>query len=164
MNNYIFKPLKSEEITMYTGKMFAILYENMSVIAPTGNTYEEDFEHWSKCVVPAWNEGRRKVILILSENELCGFFQYAVSNTVFRMDEIQFKSEYQGSGMFEKLYRYMTAIIPAETKYAEAFAHKNNMKSQGILRHLGLEAVGESENGNCLHFQGEYSNLMKRYS
>ena len=58
----------------------------------------------------------------------------------------------------------MTSIIPTETKYAEAFAHKNNMKSQGILRHLGLEAVGESDNGNCLHFQGEYSNLMKRYS
>lgn len=164
MNSFVFKPLISEDITQYLGKMFDILYDNMSVIAPSGNTYEEDYEHWSECVAPALKYGRRKVILIFFENELCGFFQYALRDAVFRMDEIQFKSEFKGSGLFEELYRYLTAIIPPETKYTEAFAHKGNLKSQGVLKHLGLQEVGESENGRCIHFRGEYKALLKRYS
>lgn len=71
------------------------------------------------------------------------------------MDEIQFKKEYQGCGLFAELYHYLTTVIPAGTRYVEAFARKENLKSQGILEHLGLSVVGESKNGNSLHFKGE---------
>ena len=30
--------------------LFKILYSNMSVIAPTGNTYEQDFQLWQNSV------------------------------------------------------------------------------------------------------------------
>lgn len=61
------------------------------------------------------------------------------------MDEIQFKKEYQGCGLFDELYHYLTTVIPAGTRYVEAFARKENLKSQGILEHLGLSVVGESK-------------------
>lgn len=76
------------------------------------------------------------------------------------MDEIQFKKEYQGCGLFAELYHYLTTVIPAGTRYVEAFARKENLKSQGILEHLGLSVVGESKNGNSLHFKGEYKALV----
>ena len=105
---------------------------------------------------------KRSVILIFCEDKLCGFFQYFVSDTTFRMDEIQFKKEYQGCGLFAELYHYLTTVIPAGTRYVEAFARKENLKSQGILEHLGLSVVGESKNGNSLHFKGEYKALSER--
>ena len=80
------------------------------------------------------------------------------------MDEIQFKKEYQGCGLFAELYHYLTTIIPVQTKYVDAFSRKENLKSQKILEHLGLSVVGEGKNGKCLYFKGEYKTLFERYS
>ena len=95
---------------------------------------------------------------------MCGFFQYFVNDTTFRMDEIQFKKEYQGCGLFAELYHYLTTIIPVQTKYVDAFSRKENLKSQRILEHLGLSVVGESKNGKSLYFKGEYKTVFERYS
>ena len=45
----------------------------------------------------------------------------------------------------------------------EAYAHKQNSKSQNILKHLGLRIVGESTNGNSYHFRGDCRKVLKRY-
>ena len=157
-----FRQMKNEDISVFIDEMFEILASNMSAVAPTGNSYDEDYKTWSESAVPAWREGKRSVILIFCEDKLCGFFQYFVNDTTFRMDEIQFKKEYQGCGLFAELYHYLTTVIPAGTRYVEAFARKENLKSQGILEHLGLSVVGESKNGNSLHFRGEYKALSER--
>ncbi|MBQ6019494.1 MAG: hypothetical protein IJL26_04860 [Clostridia bacterium] len=81
-----------------------------------------------------------------------------------RMEDIQFKPEYHGSGLFAELYRYLTTIIPAETRYVEAFSGKENIKSQEILKHLGLTVIGENKNGRSYHFKGAYKALSERYS
>lgn len=161
---FFFRQMKIEDIPVYINEMFEILSGNMNEIAPTGNTFDEDFMSWSECVVTALQAGRRNIILIFSDEKLCGFFQYFVNDTTFRMDEIQFTKEYQGSGLFSELYRYLTTIIPPDTKFADAFSRKENKKSQGILKHLGLKESGESQNGNTLYFKGEYKTILKRYS
>ena len=135
-----FRQMKNEDISVFIDEMFEILASNMSAVAPTGNSYDEDYKTWSESAVPAWREGKRSVILIFCEDKLCGFFQYFVNDTTFRMDEIQFKKEYQGCGLFAELYHYLTTVIPAGTRYVEAFARKENLKSQGILEHLGLSS------------------------
>lgn len=159
-----FKQMQNEDIAVFINEMFEILASNMNVIAPTGNSYDADFKIWSEYVVPVWREGKRRVILIFCEDTLCGFFQYFVNDTTFRMEEIQFKKEYQGCGLFAELYHYLTTVIPTRTRYVEAFARKENLKSQGILEHLGLSVVGESKNGKSLYFQGEYKTVFERYS
>lgn len=162
--HFKFRQMQNEDITVFINEMFEILASNMNVIAPTGNSYDTDFKIWSECVVPVLREGERSVILIFCEDALCGFFQYFVNDTTFRMDEIQFKKEYQGCGLFTELYHYLTTIISAQTKYVDAFARKKNLKSQRILEHLGLSLVGESKNGKSLYFKGEYKTVFERYS
>ena len=149
-----FKQMQNEDIAVFINEMFEILASNMNVIAPTGNSYDADFKIWSECVVPVWREGKRRVILIFCEDTLCGFFQYFVNYKTFRMDEIQFKKEYQGCGLFAELYHYLTTIIPVQTKYVDAFSRKENLKSQRILEHLGLSVVGESKNGSAEKKEG----------
>ena len=89
---------------------------------------------------------------------------YSVKDKTFRMEEIQFKKEFQGSGLFAALYRYLITIIPEDTEYVDAYSGKNNIKSQEILTHLGLTAVGENKNGRSYYFKGEYKKLLERYS
>lgn len=164
MNNFQFRHLTAEDIPLFIGGMYDILYENMNSIAPTGSSYEEDYLCWSGCVEPVWREGKRSVVLMFSDDTLCGFFQYCIHDDTFRMDEIQFRREYHGSGLFADLYHYLTTVIPAQTKYVDAFSRKENLKSQAILKHLGLKAAGESKNGNSLYFKGEYKKITERYA
>lgn len=134
-------------------ELFPLLYANMNAIAPTGEGYEKDFEEWFGAVRPAIEKPQRKVIIIRMDGELVGFFQYYVNETTFMMEEIQFAPSVWGSGVFEALYAHLKEIVPQETPFVEAYAHRLNDKSQGILAHLGLEPVGREN--NCIHYRGE---------
>ena len=144
-------------------QLFAIMHTNMSKIAPTGNSYEEDLAFWLSCVSPALEKDPRRILLLYDGDEIAGFFQYFVNNGLFMMEEIQFRDRYQGTGVFSKLYAYLTRIIPRDTELVEAYANKSNHKSIAVLHHLGLEIVGENKNGISYHFSGRYENILRRY-
>ena len=143
--------------------LFDILHSNMSKIAPTGNSYENDLGFWLSCVSPALEKEPRKILLIYDGNILAGFFQYFVNNGLFMMEEIQFCDAYKGSGAFRELFAYLTSVIPENTELVEAYANKSNYKSIGILRHLGLEIIGENKTGKSYHFRGRYENILRKY-
>ena len=113
-----------------------------------------------------FSDKRENVLVHLSNavEKVCKEKHFKFNGLWHKMDEIQFKKEYQGCGLFTELYHYLTTIISAQTKYVDAFARKENLKSQRILEHLGLAVVGESKNGKSLYFKGEYKTLFKRYS
>ena len=51
--------------------LFEILYSNMSVIAPTSNTYEQDFQLWQSSVAPALSKQQRQIVLMYSDDGHC---------------------------------------------------------------------------------------------
>ena len=143
--------------------LFAIMHANMSKIAPTGNSYEEDLSFWLSCVSHELEKEPRRILLLYDGEEIAGFFQYFVNNGLFMMEEIQFCDAYKGSGAFRELFVYLTSVIPENTELVEAYANKSNYKSIGILRHLGLEIIGENKNGKSYHFRGRYENILRKY-
>ena len=145
-------------------KLFDILHGNMSKIAPTGNTYEEDLSEWIGAVAPALEKDPRQIILISDGDETVGFFQYYVTDTTFMMEEIQLLPGYQGKGVFQNLYAYLAKVVPESIQFVEAYAHKNNLKSQGILKHLGLRVVGENKTGNSFHYRGDCREMLDSFA
>ncbi len=143
--------------------LFRLLAGNMRGIAPTGNTYEEDFSMWKSAVYPALDRAERQIILIKDADALAGYFQYYISTDTFIMEEIQFEPRYWGSGLFRKLYEYLAVIVPAHIRFVEAYSQKPNQKSQAILKHLGLEIIGENKSGNSYRFRGDCQKLLDRY-
>ena len=83
-------------------ELFRILYGNMSLIAPTGGTFKEDFAVWRAYIIPAMQGEQRQIVMMLCDGELAGYFQYDICNDVFMMEEIQIKPEYQGTGLFRE--------------------------------------------------------------
>ena len=144
-------------------KLFDLLYENMSVIAPSGCTREEDKKNWLSAVAPALDRPQRRLILIKDGDIIAGFFMYYVNQDTFMMEEIQFAPRYQGTGLFEKLYGYLAALVPEDIKYAEAYAHILNEKSQRVLEHLGLEKVGMNQSGHSYHYRGDCGQMLAGY-
>ena len=141
--------------------LFDILHSNMSKIAPSGKSYEDELSHWLSCVSPALDKEPRKILLIYDGCVLAGFFQYFVNGGRFMMEEIQLRPEYQRTSALGELYAYLAKVIPEDTELVEAYAHKSNARSIALLGRLGLEAIGETEDGSLYHFRGRFENIPK---
>ena len=155
--------LRKTDAVSVLPELYEILYSNMSRIAPTGNSREEDFSQWMSCILPALEKEPRKILLLRDNDSLAGYFQYYVNDGVFMMEEIQFREQYKGTGLFAELYCYLVETIPEDTCFVEAYANKKNEKSIAVLSHLGLEIIGENKSGTSYHFRGCYENLVRRY-
>ena len=142
---------------------FEILYENMSVIAPTGDLYEEDLRLWCDTIYPLMEKAGRQLILLYCEEELAGYFQYSISDKTLLMEEIQFRAIYHGTGLFRQLYTWLIKQLPKDLCCVAAYVHKNNQNAQNILNYLGLACCGENRSGNSFYYKGSYCELLNKY-
>ena len=94
--------------------LFRILHSNMSLIAPTNNSYDEDYEIWSSFIIPAMQKEQRQIVLMCVGSKLIGYFQYYINNDTssLMMEEIQIKKGFQGTGLFSKFYQWLVGQLP----------------------------------------------------
>ncbi len=149
-----FEFLTQEKKDVLLPKLYDIMFDNMGLL----NGKKDD---WCSVISEALTKEPRKLLLIYKEERLAGFFMYYVNQNRFMMEEIQFVKEVQGSGVFRRLYEFLSDIVPSDTKDVEAYARKTNMKSQGILGHLGLSPI--SDDGTLLRYKGSCQTLFEHY-
>lgn len=78
-----FEYLKKPDSSMVAHEIFDVLADNMTVIAPTGNSRETDFELWFGAVSGGLQRAERQIILIKDNENLVGFFQYYTNADTF---------------------------------------------------------------------------------
>lgn len=140
--------------------LFDILYSNMSVIAPTGNTYEQDIQIWHGHASPALDDERRQVVLMYSGDAVVGYFQYFVADRIFMMEELQITAEYQGTGLFRFLLTWLIKQLDKDIRFVDAYSHKNNVRAQAVLEHFGLTKHGMNKNGHSYYYRGNYQDFV----
>lgn len=156
--------LNKADFDKFADKIFNILADNMTAIAPTGNSREEDFKLWHQAISGAIKAENRHVIHICENGSgnIIGFFQYSINTDTFMMEELQICNEFQGKdNIFRDLFGFVLKNIGHELLYVEAYANKSNHKSIGILSKLGLKVIGENKNGLSFHFKGDFADLIK---
>lgn len=159
-----FEYLNKKDFASLSRQIFDILADNMSAIAPTGNSRDEDFNCWFSAVSDGLEREERQMILIKNGMEIIGFFQYYINEDTLAMEEIQLVSAFHGKeNAFRNLYGFLFENIPHSLKYVKAFANKQNEKSISILQKLGLKISGENKNGNSYFFTGDFTDLLKWY-
>lgn len=154
--------LDKNEGRRFLPQLFSILNGNMSVIAPTGNTYEQDYALWSDAVAPAMQKENRHIVLIFNDDTLIGYLQYYTNETTFMIEEAQIRSAFQGRGVIRSAFGFVTGFIPSNVRYAEAYANKKNTKSQTILEHHGFARIGKNKNGNSYHYRTDCQAFLCR--
>lgn len=164
LNNIRFEYLNKPDFSAVSNDIFNILADNMEKIAPTGNSKEDDYKCWYASVSDGLKRDERQIILVKDNDIIIGFFQYYTNKFTFIMEEIQFKPEYQGKGVFRALYGFIISHIKEDIEFVEAYASISNSKSVGILDKFGLKNIGLNQNGRSYHFKGRYSDLLKWYN
>ena len=164
LTTYEFKYADKQNIEDILPCLFDILYSNMSIIAPTGNTYEYDKKEWLSNITLSIQKEPRQIVLMYADNDLIGYFQYSICVDSFMMEDIQIRKDCQGTGLFQLLYSWLIKKLPKNIKHVEAYSSKSNYKSQGVLEHLGLVKSGENKNGKSFYYKGDYAVLLRKYS
>lgn len=160
----IFQYLDKKDFTALSQQLFDILADNMSVIAPTGNSRQEDYRCWFSAVSDGLIRKERQIILIKNGEEIIGFFQYYITEDTLMMEEIQLKAEFHGKGqIFRNLYGFLFENIPENLRYVKAYANKQNEKSISILQRLNLKIDGENKNSSSWLFLGDFAGLLSWY-
>lgn len=124
-----FEYLNKSDFSVISSEIFNILADNMTVIAPTGNSRQEDYKCWYESVSLGLQREERQIILIKDYDKIIGFFQYYINSDTLMMEEIQFKAEHQGKGLVRKLYSFVDSSIKTDYEFVEAYA---NTKKQQV--------------------------------
>ena len=162
MGRFCFEFLDKTQKDCWLPKLFEILYHNMKDIAPSGVSYEEEREEWLSAVGPALDKAPRQIILIHAGAYLVGYFQYYVNGGIFMVEEIQLVPEYQGTTLLFALFRFLGNVLPDEIETLAAYAHKSNVRSQRIMKKLGMEQAGGNED-TFYYFKGDFRPLAARF-
>lgn len=158
-----FEYLNKADFSHISNELFEILADNMTVIAPTGNSRQEDYKCWFEAISYGLQRNERQMVLIKDKDIIIGFFQYYINSDTLMMEEIQLKAEHQGKGLVRKLYSFMNSGIKADYEFVEAYANIRNNRSIGMLEKFGLSIIGLNKNGNSYHFKGKKDDLKKWY-
>lgn len=143
----------------HAGETLPLLYDILR--GNMGSLTGMDRDTYISVISGAILKPARKIILIHDSGILVGFFQYYVNAARFMMEEVQLLPAYQASGAFRTLMGFVMDTIPEDTPYVEAFAHRENVRSQRILTHLGLNHV--DTDGDFLHFRGDFRPFRGKY-
>lgn len=128
-----YDPAQAEEV-LY--QMYDILYTNMSRIAPTGCSREEDRQVWLSYMMKEQVE--RQILLIYAGENLAGYFQYRIDGETLCADEIELSPQYQRTFLFYRFLRHMAQNLPKGILRIRAYINKQNLNSQAIAGKLGL--------------------------
>ncbi len=137
--------------------LFDLLYENMSVIAPSEEPYEAQKEEWFGNVSPALDKAPRQIILCFADGKFAGYVQYYTRDDLLMVEELQIQKAYQRTTLFAALWKHLRVLLPDSIHYIEAYADPRNTNSLTIMKKLGMEPM-EFGNPAFVHLRGKIKN------
>lgn len=143
-------------------QLFALLYENMHLITPSGLSYDAEKQLWLSEVVPAMAKPPRQIVLLFDEGKLAGYLQYYINNGLFMVEEIQLRRDCRISTLFVSLWKFMSRVIPEDTRIIEAYADPRNHLSRKLMQKLGMEPVEDCSCTHLLHFRGSLEKIRRK--
>ncbi len=141
--------------------LFDLFYENMKDIVPLDHSYEEEKREWLSNVLPAIDKAPRQIILCFSDNVFAGYVQYYTRNELLMIEEVQVKPQFWRTRVFYKMCRFLMQSLPSEIEIIEAYANKQNLNSQMIMRNLGMVRVDEKEDFPFIHLRGNAQEIKR---
>lgn len=157
-----FRFLEKDQVGNVLPDLFQIYYENMEKITPFPQPYETEKQQWLEEVGNALKKDARQIVLIFLRKELVGFMMYYVNPERLMIEELQIKESCRYQGIPYFLGRFLLERIEEKPQYVEGFAHPQNHHSRKIMAHLGMEKVGQAQQGTLCHYRGELTRASKK--
>lgn len=142
-------------------ELFDLLYENMTPIAPFSASFEAEKRQWLSCIGEALQKDPRQMLLLYRGSVLAGFCMYYINGGKLMVEEVQIREAYRRTTLAVELFRFLKGILPQDAVYIEAFADKRNIPSRNLMENHGMEPIGETPDGSCIHYRGMINCIFK---
>ena len=156
-----FTYLNKNEKEIFLPKLFDLLYDNMSEIAPANSTYEHQKKQWLGNVSPALDKSARQIIMCYADDELIGYIQYYINDKLIMVEELQLKKKYHCTLTFYRFCKHLICTLSTNIEYVEAFADKRNINSQKLMQRLGMKII--DSNSEFVHLRGNADEMIKKF-
>lgn len=156
-----FTYLNKNEKEKFLPKLFDLLYANMSEIAPTNLTYEQEKMQWLGNVSPALDKSARQIIMCFNDEELIGYIQYYINSKLLMIEELQLKQKYHRTLTFYRFCKHFIGTLPTDIEHVEACADKRNINSQKLMQRLGMELIYSSS--EFIFLRGNADEMIKKF-
>lgn len=143
--------------------LFDILYSNMSVIAPSGMSYDDEKREFLAEVSSAVEKAPRQVILCFVKEELAGFLMYYTRDDLLMIEEVQLSKKHQKTMLFYRLCSFFSDALPNNIEFVESFVHKSNIYSLSMQKKLGMEII-DFRNEKLYHLRGDAKAIRNRFA
>ena len=154
-----FAVLDKEEKSLWLPRLFDLCYENMIEIAPGELSYELEKQQWMGQVSPALEKEPRQIILCFADDVLAGYVQYYTNKKLLMIEEVQMTKECQQTTLFYSICKHLSKALPEGLEIIEAFAEKQNLRSQKLMQRLGMAQIEEDE--RFIHLRGSLQNIKE---
>lgn len=151
--------LNKKEKNFWLPRLFDLFYENMQEIAPSDLSYEQEKGQWLAEVSPALDKDPRQIILCFVDDALAGYVQYYTNQNLLMIEEIQMAKECQQTTLFYSMCKYLAKALPEGVEIVEAFAEKQNLRSQKLMQRLGMVQI--EQNDHFVHLRGSIQNIKR---
>ena len=158
-----FTHINKSEKDAFLPLLFDIFYNNTTELAPSEKSYDSQRDEWLSEVSPALDKEPRKVMLCYCEGEIAGFLMYYTRGELLMVEELQLKKKFQRTRVFYTLCKHFISILPCEITTVEAYALKNNLNSQEIMKYLGMEFVPRENEFPLVHLRGSAQKIKERF-
>ena len=142
-------------------ELFDLFFDNMNAIAPEEEPYAMQKRQWVACITEALTKDPRQILLIYAEGQLTGFCMYYINKGILMIEELQLRPEFHRTAVLLPLYHFFRKQT-GKIDYVECFAHKQNSHSRKLIAKRGLEPVGETPDGNCIHYSGSAKEIFRK--
>ena len=161
-----FTYLNKSEKDLWLPRLFDLLYQNMESIAPLEQDCRGSLTQFLAEVSPALDKAPRQIILCLDGNDLLGYLQFYIRDTLLMVEEIQIRKDHQRTFLFYRLCRHLINVLPKSIAAIEAFADKSHLNSQNIMHKLGMEVIVDdcSSYPHLFHLRGQADTVKKYFS
>ena len=72
------------------------------------------------------------------------------------------RKEHRGTGLFRRFFGWLIEKLPKDIDRAEAYAHRENRKSQSILEYPGLKAVPDTIGDEYILYRGSFAHMKEK--
>lgn len=124
-------------------KMYEILIENLFITYPSFLKERDKYDNkdnFNKWYLSIKNSDNYKIMIYYDNNEIIGFFNYAIIDNELWITEVQIMPFFKKKGILKQFLKQFILTINFK-KYNKVYLHinSNNFISQEVFKHIGFK-------------------------
>lgn len=118
---------------------------------------------WQERMTAALDDPQRYLLLLYGQDKLAGYVQYSLQEDVVLLEYAVVAPEWQSTPLFRMGCQYLLQQLPPHIRYLDDWVSRQRPAAIDVNRRIGMETVGETENGAYVRMRAQIPDVKKLF-